>query len=507
MATVNDTIYLKIIADATQATNELNKFAGLGKQMGMITAAGGDVKAKFNDIKQSLGASSNAFKVFNNNLKESKNRFDMNTLSWMFGGMALQRVSLMLVRFMIPSMDKLEKLNTAASKKVMGLAAAFEFLKISLFETLANTPMFAQFVEWLIQAAIWLSEFTQNHPILLEMVAAFAVLGAILGTLAIGVGIWMQLAHLGKLLGIGTTGGLLGAVKSIGLALSMLSISNLAILGLGLLLLGALGVALAFEETRDMMKDIWEKGFALSFGSLISAFAKLMGVTITWQEGLKFVAAVGVFAFASIARGVNILTQGVIFIIEKIEYMIDSFKNLGTASKAVSQFLTGDFSGAASSIAEFGNTQKELIENQSGPSNQMALLQQENNRLWDEYISKGVGGVFEDAFGSASDFNDTLSTTPSVLDDINTTQSTLMDDMLSKLGTAEDPATAIGGWNAFGQEIQNDTDYFGTLQEEMDSWAATETVKTFRVQYVFDGTTADIPTFGSGSGNVGSITV
>jgi hypothetical protein len=186
---------------------ELSKFSGYGRQLGMMANQGLNVNKQVDEMRKRLAKNKQQLDAFNNSLKESKNRFDMNTLSWMFGGMALQRVSLMMIRFMMPSMDKLEKLNTAGAKKVMGMSAAFEFLKISIFETLSNTPMFQKFVEWIIKGALWLSEFAQKHPTIVAIAATLAGIGTVLGTLAMGVGIFMQLEHLLTLLGIGGVAG------------------------------------------------------------------------------------------------------------------------------------------------------------------------------------------------------------------------------------------------------------------------------------------------------------
>ena len=156
----------------------------LNKSGKIIDATTGRFVSHANVLDKNIAATNKMNKI----LDKQQKRFDMNTLSWMFGGMALQRVGLMMTRFFIPSMDKLNKLQTEGSKKVLGLVASFEFLKISLFETLSQTPLFQKFVEWIIKGAIWISEFAQKHPAIVAIGVAIGGIATALGTLAIGVG-------------------------------------------------------------------------------------------------------------------------------------------------------------------------------------------------------------------------------------------------------------------------------------------------------------------------------
>lgn len=207
MAITKDTIIMEFLVDNTQAVAELSKFSSIGRQMGTLEKQGMKTGYIMKQLKQDLGENSQAFKVLNNSMKEIKNRFDMNTLSWMFGGMALHRYSMMALRFFVPSMEKMEKLNTEGAKKVIGMTAAFEFLKISIFETLSQTPLFKEFVDQIVRAALWISEFAQKHPNIVAIAAALAGIGVVLGGLAMGVGVFMQLSHLITLLGVGGVAG------------------------------------------------------------------------------------------------------------------------------------------------------------------------------------------------------------------------------------------------------------------------------------------------------------
>ena len=200
---------------------------------------------QFVSHEQILQRNIKATNKMNKIMDKQQKRFDMNTLSWMFGGMALQMVSMRIMRFFIPSMDKLQKLQTEGAKKTLGMVAAFEFLKISLFETLSQTPFFAKFVEWFIRGAICISEFVQKHPQVALMAAGIAAVGVALGTLAIGVGIFKQLSHLLLLLGIGETG-----VATGGGVLQGLKLLKLAALGIGV----ALAVDFVIKSWKIIIK-------------------------------------------------------------------------------------------------------------------------------------------------------------------------------------------------------------------------------------------------------------
>jgi hypothetical protein len=235
--------------------------------------------------------------------KEMKNRFDMNTLSWLFAGMAMQRMGMTMMRFMIPSMDKLQKLNTTAAKKVMGVGAAFEFLKISLFETLMAIPWVQDFVAGLINFMVNLAEFTQKHP---EWVAAMAVVsGAFiaLGTAAMGVGLAKQIGHMFKLAYNALTGwvGTDGKEGKFGSLLN--KFKNHWKTGLGVISIAA-GVALAINmlTTESDAK---------------SRLAGTLGIAMAGAiAGLMFGGPVGAVIGGSIGFGVGVVVSIIDYIIE-----------------------------------------------------------------------------------------------------------------------------------------------------------------------------------------------
>lgn len=214
-----DSLVIDILAGKNTLSTQLEKIMAQGKRLGTLQAKGfgKEISSQVNAFGKEVGKSSREMRAFNIGMTESikksemmAQRFDMNILSWMFAGMMMQRLGLSIVRFMIPSMDKLNKLNTEGAKKVIGMSAAFEFLKISMFEALASTPMFANFVEWIIKGAIAVSEFAQTHPAIVAILTAVGLIAAGLGTFMIGISFIGQMGHILLLLGITKAGAVTG---------------------------------------------------------------------------------------------------------------------------------------------------------------------------------------------------------------------------------------------------------------------------------------------------------
>jgi hypothetical protein len=186
--------------------------------------------------------------------------------------MALRNMGLTVMRFLIPSMDKLQQLNTTGAKKVMAVGAAFEFLKISLFETLANTPMFQTFVEWIIKGALWIAEFTQKHPQVVAMAAAISAAAVALGTIAIGVGVIGQLEHIVKLLGIDLPKNIKSAKKSMD--------------GFNDVLKTVAGIVLIGWSIKNNIEDITDADFDVVDNAwnaaMFGAGVKMFGASTKW---------------------------------------------------------------------------------------------------------------------------------------------------------------------------------------------------------------------------------
>jgi len=328
---------LRILLD--MKVKGLEKVDQLSKKFGMMNVKlnkGGKMidanTGRFISHEQVLQRNITATNKMNKILDKQQKRFDMNTLSWMFGGMALQRVGLMMTRFFIPSMDKLNKLNTEGSKKVLGMVAAFEFLKISIFETLAQTPLFQNFVEWIIKGAIWISEFVQKHDGVVAMAAAISGAAVALGTIAIGVGIFKQLSHLLLLMGFNeagaTTGsGVMGAISKIG----------------GALLVGW-SIKMILEDVLDADFDLFEN--ALN-ATMLGIGLKMLGA------GWAMKAGVWVFAILTVIDIILDPSGFGKFVVNVANWTTKTIETVGEIFAAFLQTIVDIFAGRGFTMGRF----------------------------------------------------------------------------------------------------------------------------------------------------------
>ena len=134
MVTVEDILKLTVVVNAGDAADRFNKLQQQGMKMARANdASGGVMSRSIERVQKSFVKGSAAQKAFssgldiqNKKMGELKNKFDMNTLSWTFGGLALQQLGVGMMKFLIPSVDKLVMLQTTAAKKTLGVVAAFE---------------------------------------------------------------------------------------------------------------------------------------------------------------------------------------------------------------------------------------------------------------------------------------------------------------------------------------------------------------------------------------------
>lgn len=203
----------------------INQYKDLGFQLQDLANRGHDVTAQMKLMNSQLkeGSSdalafSEGIKQANEQAKQMKNRFDMNTLSFLFAGMAMRQLGMSMLRFVLPAMDQIEGYNSRGLRQVNAMKASYEFLKFSIFETFTQTPLFQKFVDVVIQGANWLSEMVVKYPIIVQIAATVGAIAVAFGTMAMAAGIYGQIAHVIKLLGIG---GLLGKLTAIKGALSV----------------------------------------------------------------------------------------------------------------------------------------------------------------------------------------------------------------------------------------------------------------------------------------------
>jgi len=529
-------ISIKKITDLPRGMADLQAFQNMGTQLGTMKKQGINVNAQLAEMKTRLKGNTAQMAAFNNGIKQGAKSFDMFNLSLMFSGMIMQRAGLSIIRFLVPSMDKLEQLNTEGAKKVMALGAAFEFLKISLFETLANLPLFNQFIEFLINAAIWISEFAQEHPNLAAMVLALGGLATLLGTGFIIAGSWGQISSAIWGIMFGSRGlidliGLDGMSGSIGKALK--GFKDFIIKGIA----GTIGAGLAIYLTWDLFAN---EDDAKSRINSVLGFA-VAGALIGWvfggPPGAAVGAVIGIFAGITLtitdwiiedAPTLDDLTKGF------VESLTLSAKNMGLGGSLEgvignvlyeSQKATDNRQLAESKLLTTYEDQVAQIEallvkqdalaNMSFTSTasgvqQLAALEEEKQLLQDQIpnyyliedqirknqeattdLGSEIGTVTDAMVQQyASLFAEQLGSEEKTQELIDRTRK-FGSAAQEVMGGAGEGVGVIGLFNMFGEAILLDQEYFDTLKSDIDDWAATPTVKTITVQYVHEGTNED----------------
>jgi len=292
MAVYEDTIYARFVAQI----EGLDKWSFMGKRLAGLEQAGFKTDRIMQGLQTTLEDTS-ALDVLNNSFEQTTNQVrEMSRLgpmfSFLFGGMALQRMGMQITKFLIPAMDKLNQLQSDGAKQVGRLNASFQFLKISMFETLSNTPMFRNFIEFLITANDKFSEFTQKHPVLVQMLGVVGGIATVLGTLAIGVGLFNQFAMMAGYLGV--NGSLAKGAADTSTALGKITSGLTKTLGVGLI---AKGFWEGFQYLGEE-GDVWDLINAAMFVGIGAAFlgagvwsipiAGVVALTLTLGKVMKY---------------------------------------------------------------------------------------------------------------------------------------------------------------------------------------------------------------------------
>lgn len=294
MGTYNDNLILNFLIGTDALIPYMNQVMTKGKQVGNLISKGIIDPKGLEKVKAVLGKNKKVLDAFNvgvsesiNKQKELKNRFNMNSLSFLFAGMAMERFGMSIIRFVIPSMDKLEKLNTIVARKVMGVAAAFEFMKISIFETLMTQGWFEDFVVWLIKTFIALSDWAQQHPGWVKAIVAVAGAIAALGIAwktgsmlyQIGHGFSLMWDKIAEWIGYDGKGGKIGGTFD--------SFKNFLTSDFlkGIIVTGS--IIVAGLAINDLIKSIKDKDWGGTFGyAIAAAFALVGGIMALFVPGV-----------------------------------------------------------------------------------------------------------------------------------------------------------------------------------------------------------------------------
>lgn len=186
------------ITDATPATKkpvgEAQRLVDLvGKEMRTAAMQGQEALEKMGE------KGSFAVQKIQNRMKELQEA-QMRKMGFMFGalfgGMQVQRFGLSIMRFVLPSMEKLENYTSDGTKRINAMNASFQFLKFSMFEALTNSELFKSFVDITINLVNWLSEMVAKYPVIAQIAAAFGAILVAVGSLGIAAGFITQISML-----------------------------------------------------------------------------------------------------------------------------------------------------------------------------------------------------------------------------------------------------------------------------------------------------------------------
>ena len=235
--------------------------------------------------------------------------------AFLFGGMQLQRIGLSITRFVLPAMDKVENYTSRGTRQVNAMKAAFEFLKFSMFETFTQTPLFQKFVDLIITATNWLSTMVAKHPMLVQVAGTVGAIATVLGTMAIGAGIFNQFAMMASYLGV--NGSILAGVKATSAALlkSPWTWAIASALAFGFV------VAKAYDEFPEL-KAIGNEALDSIKDNLmltVSNFMELFGITIDTTDSLYFLGSAFNLVAVSAATGFNTALSAINLVIDALK--------------------------------------------------------------------------------------------------------------------------------------------------------------------------------------------
>jgi len=214
-----------------------------------------------------------------------------------FGGMTLKRWGQSILRFVIPSMDKMEGYQNRMTKNLGGLNAAFEFLKFTMFEAQSQSDFFQGLIGGAMKFLDIISRLTNRFPVL----AMWLGVG---GTILVGLGQIMALV--GGVYQFKMLTDILRGVNAIktGADAATASVTALQVAA------GLLGAGLVFAGLFKEFKLFQGDDFDL-LGHVIAALGLISGgALIGWSVGGPGGAAIG----ATIGLGISLVLTGLDFV-------------------------------------------------------------------------------------------------------------------------------------------------------------------------------------------------
>lgn len=372
-----------------------SKMDNFANNLAQLESRGMNISGAFRGVQEIFGEGSKELEQFNLSLGASRKSMadaklqaeQMERLgpmfAFLFGGMQMQRMGLSILRFVLPSMEKLDNYTSQGTKSINAMNASFEFLKFTMFETVTSTAIFRNFVEWIIIGTNWLSEFVAKHPWVVAMAAAIGGFVTALGTLSIGAGIFNQFAMMASYLKV-------GGILSKGLAALKTTLTTGVVgklFGAGLVAMAGLDLYNYATGSRAMswgniIMTSLKAGLGAAFlinpaAGVIASTVVLIGLTVTklWtdSEVERQLEDIG-----RVARGYSERTGlfGKIFGIASADSAVGGFMRNIEQNLEPGSFMKGDI------YSESGNTMSDLdlgISKQINEYNKLLKQQNEVN--------------------------------------------------------------------------------------------------------------------------------
>jgi hypothetical protein len=227
----------------------------------------------------------------------------------LFGGMQLQRMGLSIMRFVLPSMEKMNNYVSNGTKRITAMNAAFQFLKFSMFESLTQSKLFIMVTDFLIRATNWLSEFVAKHPELAVMLATIGGVATILGSIMIPAGFLFQMSMLTDSMKVLALQSKLAAGNVDKLTKFKITslLTNPLFWAAAAAALLAIGVYKAYQEFPEL-KEVGSSALDSIKTGLMDTVANMFdmfGVTIDTTDALYFLGSAFNLIFVSAATGIN----------------------------------------------------------------------------------------------------------------------------------------------------------------------------------------------------------
>jgi len=365
MAVTTDVIQVVFNIETAEALKKFEQIKGMAAKIPGLKAMGADTKKFEQQLLQTAGASehlrqaitigmqegSNAMEMAAKKADQMAKRFDMNALSFLFAGYAMQRLGMSITRFMLPSQEMLNDNTLQSTKLTNSLAASFQYLKFTIAETLANSQLFTGLIDFVIGFNDNMADLVEKYPIITQIAMMLGLAAIAAGSIAIARGVIGQFDHVAKLLTGGAAGGIVGAIRLSAIGLGAWAISSA--LSITLILIAA-ALALIYansEEAREefkLMSSESVSGFTRMLNSLLNVFDasvdlddtwRYMGASITWLTSLFFVGFDGVVAFLET-------------VIITVDNLLDRIAAVGASLYFISRGEFGNVSGVWDMFSE-----------------------------------------------------------------------------------------------------------------------------------------------------------